>query len=314
MGYVTASINYRLGFPIQLELEQPMSEAVLRGVHDMKAAIRWFRKNVAESGNTYSIDPEQIYIGGVSAGGFIALQLAYVDEMDELPSTIDFDNPGLGGEMEGLSGNDGYPSHVNAIINIAGAVSDTTHIHPGDEPACLFHGTGDTTVPFGSEILVIAGTFPVTEVDGSESVAEKLTEAGIEHCFEIYEGQGHVPHDGNQFYYDTTLSVISNFLSHFVCNIDLDCDYREILVGTEEMVELETAVFPNPASEIIRLSNLSDSFSRIEYRILDMQGQLAAAGNTVGGEIDVSHLAPGIYMLRWSDGKKNFSATVSIIR
>ncbi|MFT6768803.1 MAG: para-nitrobenzyl esterase, partial [Flavobacteriales bacterium] len=53
MGYVVASINYRLGLPITLDLETPATEAVVRGYHDAKAAVRFFRKDIAESGNTY---------------------------------------------------------------------------------------------------------------------------------------------------------------------------------------------------------------------------------------------------------------------
>ncbi|MGB0424946.1 MAG: alpha/beta hydrolase, partial [Flavobacteriales bacterium] len=89
MGFVTASINYRLGTPTTTELEIPMKQAVIRGYHDMKAAIRWFRKNAAEDGNTYAIDPDKIFIAGVSAGGFITTHVAYMDEIEEIPAEID---------------------------------------------------------------------------------------------------------------------------------------------------------------------------------------------------------------------------------
>jgi len=85
MGYVTASISYRLGIPLQLPLDAPFMEAIMRAVHDMRASVRYFRKTVAEDGNPYRINPDEIYVGGVSAGGFITLHLAYMDE-DELPS------------------------------------------------------------------------------------------------------------------------------------------------------------------------------------------------------------------------------------
>lgn len=299
MGYVTASINYRLGFPFQLELEQPMTEAVLRGVHDMKAAVRWFRKDVAENGNTFSIDPEEIYIAGVSAGGFIVLQHAYIDDLSELPGVIDFNNPGLGGGIEGESGNPGYSSDVKAIISVAGAISDSTYIEPGDEPACLFHGTGDTVVPFDSDVLVIADIFSVTEVDGSNSIDQKLTELGITHCFEIYEGQGHVPSDGNDAYYDTTLSIMSNFLSHFVCGVELDCAYREILVGIEESEALALLnVFPNPSYGEIQITN-GGSSERLQLVLYDVTGR-EVSRRWMSGQIewDLSAYSSGTYLLQ----------------
>jgi dienelactone hydrolase len=312
MGYVTASINYRLGFPIQLELEQPMTEAVLRGVHDMKAAVRWFRKDVAENGNTFSINPDEIYIAGVSAGGFIVLQHAYIDDLSELPGVIDFANPGLGGGLEGESGNAGYSSDIKAVISVAGAMSDSTHIESGNVPACLFHGTTDTVVPFDSDILVIAGVFPVTEVDGSNSVDQKLTELGITHCFEIYEGQGHVPSDGNDAYYDTTLSIISNFVSHFVCNIELDCTYREIEVGLEETDDMAIMnIFPNPAESTIQVIP-AKKILPIRLTLFDSIGR-SVAQKTIWDQTEWNFemLAPGHYILH-AEGE-NFKRNTSLI-
>lgn len=74
----------------------------MRGVQDGRAAVRYFRKNAAIGGNTYRIDTNNIYFAGVSAGGFIALQLAYLDKASEIPSFIDMaGQPGLTGGLEG---------------------------------------------------------------------------------------------------------------------------------------------------------------------------------------------------------------------
>ncbi|MFM9005864.1 MAG: alpha/beta hydrolase, partial [Flavobacteriales bacterium] len=77
MGYVVASINYSVGIPFGAALEVPYGQAVVRAVQDLRAAIRWFRKNADTEGNTYRINPEQIFVGGASAGGFMALHHAY---------------------------------------------------------------------------------------------------------------------------------------------------------------------------------------------------------------------------------------------
>lgn len=57
-GYVAATISYRLS----PEAKYPAA------IHDVKAAIRWLRKNAKK----YGINPEQIAVGGGSAGGQIA--------------------------------------------------------------------------------------------------------------------------------------------------------------------------------------------------------------------------------------------------
>jgi para-nitrobenzyl esterase len=296
MGYVTASITYRLGFPFS-DLEASMTEAVMRGVQDMKAAIRWFRRSVEENGNPYGIDPEQICIGGVSAGGYIAMHLAYLDEEEELPEYVNLANPGLTGGLEGNSGNPGYPSHVNAVVNIAGALGDVSWIQPGDEPAALFHGDEDTTVPYGTDLQLILGVVPITEVDGSATVSERLAELEIPHCFETHEGYNHVPHVDNAAIYDTTLSILSNFLSHFACGSALDCDYRDIPAGIEELAQSVTfEAMPNPAGEVVYIRHPMPGAARVVLR--DLRGGAVREYRIAsGGSIHLGDLADGVYLL-----------------
>ncbi|MGD1845167.1 MAG: alpha/beta hydrolase, partial [Salibacteraceae bacterium] len=146
-GFVVASISYRLG--IENLLLGPDStdgaEAVIRGTHDGKAAVRFFRKDVAENNNTYRIDTDNIYFGGVSAGGFIALNVAYFDKDSEIPSYVDTSKPNVDGTAEGNSGNPGYSSEVKAIFNVAGAIADTNWMEAGDVPVISLHGDQDNT-------------------------------------------------------------------------------------------------------------------------------------------------------------------------
>ena len=304
MGYVAVSIQYRLGINITANLAGPMTEAVMRGVQDGKAAVRFLRKTVAVDGNPYNIDPNEIYIAGSSAGGYIALHMAYLDDMAELPSFVNTSNPGLAGELEGESGNPGYPSDVKAIVNICGAIGDTAWIHAGDEPALLFHGTDDQTVPFGSDMQYAFGFAPVLEVDGSSSIHEKMNEVGIEHCFEIHEGLGHVPHSTNAAILDTTMSIMSNFLAHHICAIPLDCSYRTISVGTEElsMDEDNLLVYPNPANSTLFIA--SNDLKQIE--VYNMTGELVSTEFN-SNRMEVSNLPNGLYVFRLttSTGKTN---------
>jgi len=309
MGYVVASISYRLGlqgtplFPNQLTA----TEGVIRGYHDFKAAVRWFRKGVAENGNPFKINPEEIYACGVSAGGFVALHAAYLDEEDEMP-VYDPTHLGLEGGLDGMSGNPGYSSEIKAVVNIAGAFADTSWIHPGDEPVLLFHGTNDGTVPFDFELLYFLGTIPIVEVAGSNAIAIRAEEVGLTYCFEIHEGYGHVPHTGYPAIYDTTRSMISSFLSHFVCpSIALDCGYREVenLVSVEELTTTDQLlVFPNPTRDRITLQNLSLE-NPATLRIYDAAGRLVMqeriAANAGQREISVGTLAAGIHRLVLTD-------------
>lgn len=309
MGYVAISIQYRLGINVTADLAGPMTEAVMRGVQDGKAAVRFLRKTVAVDGNPYNIDPNEIYIAGSSAGGYIALHMAYLDDMAELPAFVNTSNPGLTGELEGESGNPGYPSDVKAIVNICGAIGDTAWIQPGDEPALLFHGTNDQTVPYGSAMQYAFGIAPVLEVDGSASINEKMNQVGLEHCFEIYEGQDHVPHASNAAILDTTMSIMSNFLTHHICSIPLDCNYRTISVGTEElsMEEDNLLVYPNPANSTLFIA----SNDLIQIEVYNMIGELVSAEfNT--NRMEVSNLPNGLYVFRLTTSTEKTNKTVLI--
>ncbi|MBI1267476.1 MAG: alpha/beta hydrolase fold domain-containing protein [Cryomorphaceae bacterium] len=309
MGYVAVSIEYRLGFAIAASLDGPMTEAVMRGVQDGKAAIRYLRKSFAEDSNPHGIDPEQIYIAGSSAGGYIALHLAYLDEESEIPAWVNLNNPGLEGGLDGNSGNPGYPSDVNAIINIAGAIGDTTWIHPGDEPALLFHGTNDQTVPFGSDIQYAFGLLPVLEVDGSNSVDIKLSEVGVEHCFEIYEGMDHVPHATNTAILDTTISIMANFLSYQICGGTLDCSYRELTIDVNEVSNDQTfEIYPNPAQQSFKIKNLPAVNT---IRLYNQIGQLAAEYVNQSAA-DIQQFPSGIYLVNIVTDQKSETRKLAI--
>lgn len=304
MGYVVASIDYRVGmtnFPFPGPDSSDATEAVLRASHDGKAAIRFFYKDVITNNNSYRIDTNQIYFAGVSAGGFIALNMAYLDQMSEFPTWADTTGQyGLHGGLEGLSGNPGYSSRVKAVINMCGALGDSAWIDAGSPPACLLHGDADGTVPYGSAIITLLGVYPLLQVDGSFPVAARLNQMGIENCFETYEGQDHVPHVGNAAYYDTTLNVMRNFLVHYVCNDPLNCLYNNP-IGMQELPQMASliSVFPNPSNTImnIDLSRLAQLPQRVQ--VIDFTGRVVAEeGTTNRVTLDVAAYPAGMYMVR----------------
>lgn len=322
LGYVAASIEYRLGmtnFPIPGPDSSDATEAVMRGVHDGRAAVRYFRKLAsADSTNIYNIDTNNIYFAGVSAGGFIALQMAYLDEVSEIPSFIDMvGQPGLTGGLAGNSGNPGYSSEVKAIINICGALGDTAWMKPGDEPVINFHGTNDGTVPFGSALITLLGSYPLLQVDGSFSVNAKAVQTGIPTCFEIYEGQGHVPEVSNAAYYDTTIVKIRTFLNHFVCGSPLNCTYNGSIVnavgaGIADHYTQETqwSLYPNPANNTLIVDLSKFTVQNIGLSVYNIFGQEVLNTNRLQAKqenIDLSLLSSGIYQVIVNDGHSQFS-------
>lgn len=293
MGYVVASINYRVGIPFGGDLEVPFGQALLRSIQDVRAAIRWFRKNADTEGNTYRINPEQIFVGGASAGGFMALHLAYMDE-NEIPSWLDMSIPGLEGGLEGESGSPGYSSEVAGILPVSGAMGDSDWVDAGDTtPACMFHGDADLTVTIDSATFVLFGLVNVTTIEGSNYIADRMDEVGVEHCYYVTPGGGHVPYLGDATEYDMTLSLISGFLHGLVCNEQFDCTYHEILSGTEEVIaQKQLKAYPNPADHQLFIPNAT---GQTPSALFTLDGKKVA--DITGSSFDTSALAEGVYVL-----------------
>jgi acetyl esterase/lipase len=312
MGYVVASIDYRVGmtnFPFPGPDSVDAAGSVIRAVHDGKAAVRFFRKDFATNGNSYGIDTGNIFFMGVSAGAITALHMAYMDNMSEFPVYADTTNHyGLGGGLEGNSGNPGYSSSFRAVIELCGAIGDSSWIAPGNMPAMLFHGDQDQTVPYGSAVILLVGTYPLLEVDGSHSVDARLTNAGIEHCFETYEGQDHVPEVNSAAYYDTTLVITRNFLVHYVCGDALNCAYSNpVAVNNLSPLPSVIGIYPNPAenSFTINLERLAGSDFTLE--MYDAQGKQVVHKTGLGNqtvEIKTADFAPGIYFVKVNAGER----------
>ena len=215
MGYVAVSISYRLGLGNIFQLEQSLQEAVVRGVYDGKAAVRYLRKTHDIEENIWGIDPERIVMGGSSAGAFIALHATYV-ELSEIPSIVDMDQDGLEGGNEGESGSPGYSSEVLSIFSMSGAIGNVEWINEGDTPIVSTHGTSDNVVPYG---VGQAGFFFIglADVEGSSVIHERTDTLGIDNCFYTFDGAGHIPHSTSDAYYDSTRAVVVGFTSRQIC-------------------------------------------------------------------------------------------------
>ena len=309
-GYVCASINYRLGIPLP-PTQTGATRAVYRAVQDMKAAVRFFRKDAATS-NVYKIDPAVIFAGGSSAGAFIALHLAYLDQPTELPSQIDTN---LLGGMEGISGNPGYPSTVNAIVNLCGALGDTAWMVPGDIPVCSMHGTVDNVVPYATSILYLFTAFPIMVVNGSHSVNEHADAIGIPNAMYTFYGQSHVPYATSLAYMDTTVRFVSNFLYDYLGCTPSDLSPLPNTFINVSVPELNSSqninVYPAPASDHINIDLKNSSVEKIE--LVDVTGRTLRKMENISSthvQLERGNLFAGIYFLRIIANGKTISRKI----
>ena len=308
-GYVTASINYRLGmgFPINQANAQ---KAVWRATQDMKAAVRFFRKD-ASTTNTYKIDPSFVFVGGYSAGAFMAVNYAYMDQPAEIPIAID--TTILGG-MEGNSGNPGYSTAINAVLNFAGAVGDTAWMHAGDEPMVTAQGDVDGTVPYCTAMIYVSG-FPIMVVSGGGTMHIRCFNQGIENPIHTYYGQDH-PADVSSANMDTTIGIASDFVyKHLGCTPsgnpqvyinNQTCVSGATGIANATMNSENISVYPNPSSGEFIVNGLPLTG---EIKIYNMFGQKVFESRINNNQEAINfNSASGIYSLKIiSEGKETYT-------
>ncbi len=186
-GYVTASIEYRLIPKEKSHDPQNMKHELIKAMSDFKAAIRFFRQSVAR-GNPYQIDPNNIFIGGVSAGAITALEVGILDKNDKMSRDL----AKFVAEEGGLEGNTGsaenkmFSSKIKGVINYSGSILDEKWIDKTDAPIFSYHGTADEVVPIGYSIK--GKNF---KMYGSESIKNKADRVGLDNLLVKVPNGGH---------------------------------------------------------------------------------------------------------------------------
>ncbi|HAP00526.1 MAG TPA: hypothetical protein DCQ93_01250 [Bacteroidetes bacterium] len=218
-GYVAASIDYRLGWnPQALGASGQdirtgtLLQAVYRALQDAKTAVRFMRMTVDSLSNIYKIDDSKIVVCGQGSGGYVALAYASLDNFStEVAGLVKFlagaDDATYGfvsgqpyvnqaamGDMDGLGGiapynqanHTSYSSAVNMVVNMGGAMGDSSWLEAGDVPIVCFHVTNDPFAPYNRGMVVVPTTGDnVVYVTGSKSVVRLSNTLGNNSVFNI---------------------------------------------------------------------------------------------------------------------------------
>jgi poly(3-hydroxybutyrate) depolymerase len=287
-GYVVASISYRLMSFLDLTSATSALNGVAEALSDGRAAVRYFRKTV-EEGNVYNIDPNQIYFGGNSAGGVMAVHAAFMQESDitnaELITALNNN-----GGIEGNSGNEGYSSQVRGAISLAGGIADVNFITLDDAGTLLIscHGEDDTTVPYLCGQPLSNPVLPQLCGGGAMLEHTEAIDFGSHYHLE-FEGAGHVPWE---FGGSSEVAMI-NFVSEHLYN-DLDCSS----VGVAELERTEKPlIFPNPTESKFSIRSLKRIYKVV---ISNLKGVVLFKSEN-SASIDIEHLPKGIYMVEVLD-------------
>ena len=183
-GYVCASVEYK----------KDGNDRWPTNLKDCKNAVRFLRANAA----TFQVDDTNIGVIGGSAGGHLALMVAYTTGVPELSPEAPY--PGISDavnvcvDLYGITDlltrqatePDGTP---NGKLRDAGLFPDqrgvneakwklaspVNHISKSSPPTLILHGTADTTV----------------DREQSDQLAKVLAAAGVEHELKLIPGVGH---------------------------------------------------------------------------------------------------------------------------
>lgn len=324
-GYVTASIDYRLGFfPFD---SANAVKAVVRAVQDLRAAVRFFYKD-KQTTDAYKIDTNNIYVGGSSAGAITSLHLAYLDQECEVSDYLNQTTITQLGGLEGTSGNPGYSSKVKGVLNGCGALARYSWLEAGDVPVASVHGTNDGTVKYNRGI-VNPGT-PLMYLDGSRMIHERACAVGVENQFYTFLGAPHVPYAGNAAYMDTTVNFFRDFLikqlgcadailqpenapAQAVLLYPIDyCDGSPVneVCPTSSLVEenlLSALIYPNPANDQVHIvPNVTGKYS---VDLIDNTGRVLIHKEIDNDmcELNLNGITAGNYFVRVSTGKTSYS-------
>jgi hypothetical protein len=200
MGYVVAAYTYRQGWlPTATDPDTrrgTLLQAAYRGIQDTRSCVRYFRKNAAEDGNEYGIDPNKIGVVGIGTGGYLALGAGSLDEWDEVTldkfidtrTALPYIDSTIYGNLYGttdaalcLANTPGYSSDIQFSFNLGGALGDLSWLDGRDnEPAYAgVHCVNDIFAPydFGPVIVPTTNEF-VVNVSGTRDCIEEANRLG----------------------------------------------------------------------------------------------------------------------------------------
>jgi len=165
-GYVSCKVSYSVSFP--------SLSAANKGISDGVNALKWVKQHA----NEYHIDTNRIYLAGTSAGGFVALGIAYQ-----------------------------HKQKVAGVLNGWGGVLNLTYLSQNNVPVYNVSTDYDKTVP-----IDCGNAFGVS-CCGSQSINAELILEEVKTDWFVWEGYKHglLPKD-SEYNYRVTTSFL-NFLT-----------------------------------------------------------------------------------------------------
>lgn len=213
LGYVCVSINYRMGFRIN---SKAIERTAYQATQDAHAAMRY----LLSKKDIYRIDPDNLFVGGASAGSITAMNLTFMRNENRPQSSYSSLFLEDLGNLE-TSGNRIYNKFkIKAVANLWGSIYDMDILKNSNASIISFHGDQDVILPyrFGYPFRALGEFNKVffDEMYGSLYIHEKALELGIRSELHTFNGQGHTLHlDENRQLNSNFYTIQNNIVDFF---------------------------------------------------------------------------------------------------
>jgi len=191
LGYVAASIDYRLGY---FPTKAGIGRAGYRALQDAHAAMRFLVSHHED----YCIDTSMIFVGGSSSGAITALNLAFfANENRPKYTRKGLFRPDLG-DIDTCGNTIRTNFRIRGVVDMWGAMPDTSLLRGHNIPILAFHGDADNVMPYGYDypfgVAKPLNTLVVEPMFGSSCIVDRALKLGYQARLVTFDGYKHMPH------------------------------------------------------------------------------------------------------------------------
>lgn len=309
-GWAAATISYRLGFygswlfgPPYPHDPYEVRRAIYRAMQDAKGAIRFLKGRHEQDSTSTSA----VFVLGGSAGAITALHAAYLDRPEEKPNNCGaigdvqhifnfYPRPDLG-PVDGELNQNGHDASVLGVINLFGALMDTSYVESaGDAALFSYHQTGDPVVGCGLQRPYWGIGLGIPD-NNPWLFGSCVMDARMQHLGYTPERYRFIPYGGNEHAVHDQAGVTAEailWMRQLMCGIT---------TGLPAGADTPTArLQPNPAQTASTLVMPAQATGT--YTVHDLQGRVVGHGRITDGRavMDLGPLRPGTYLVRPGDG------------
>lgn len=241
----------------------------------------------------YSINSNRVYVTGHSAGGFLAYRMAI-----EMPGKIAAIAP-VAGNMYGDAGNGGNTYIQNYFGSSNFIKMPILHIH-GDNDNVVSYPDPDHQPTAWSEYPLTGFSYPTCGVSTYESTNVTNINANVKKITYCFNGTNSKEISliriigGGHEWPSTQLPGIATDIVQFFYTYSRDDNQVCSDLNVENLSSDFIQIFPNPVEDILTI-NTTENITSLQ--LVETNGRLIRKDENVSGNIDVSLLNAGIYLL-----------------